>query len=159
MAPRSLKDAAVATDQELDEIAGAFGIYATAEATTMDRWIVATRADVLQQVQKTRRELQRLEQSLARLEGLVHAQFGREASSFNFDKEYAALEGWSLTLTANYIALVGLGDSRTNDLRYSRVIDYVRGAVQLAATHQPGRAAVFQKRVLDALRDQAVIYG
>jgi hypothetical protein len=159
MAPRSLKDAAVATDQELNEIAGAFGVFATAEATTMDGWIVPMRAAVLQQVQKTRHELQRLEQSLARLEGLVHSQFGRDGSSLNFDREYAALEGWSLTLMANYIALVGFGDGRTNDLRYSRTIDYIRGAVQLAATHQPGRAAAFQKRVLDALRDQSVIYG
>jgi hypothetical protein len=157
MAPRSLKDAAVATDQELNDIANAFGVFATAEATTMDGWIVSMRGGVLQQMQKTRRELQRLDQSLARLEGLVHGQFGREASTLKFEKEYAALEGWSLTLMANYIALVGLGDSRTNDLRYSRTIDYIRGAVQLAGTHQPGRAAVFQKRVLDALQDQSVI--
>jgi hypothetical protein len=56
-------------------------VYATAEATTMDGWIVPMRAVVLRQVQKTRGELQRLEQSLAHLEGLVHAQFGREDSS------------------------------------------------------------------------------
>jgi hypothetical protein len=68
------------------------------------------------------------------------------------------LEGWSLTLKANYIDLV---DSETAErtICATRGIDYIRGAMQFAASRQPGRAAVFQKRVLAALQDQSVNYG
>jgi hypothetical protein len=162
MAPNvklTLRDAAIATNADLNQIADKYGVFATAEATTMGDWINSTRMSVAQQVAKTRNELKRLEQSLARLDALVASQFGRPSSTFPFEKEYAALEGWSLTLMANYIALVGLAAQSDQEKRFVRAIDYTRGAIQLAATPQPGRAMTFQKPVLDALRDQSVIYS
>lgn len=161
MAPppkRKLADAGVATDRELNEIADEFGIFATAEETTMDRWVAATRISLAHQIGKTRSELQRLDRSLTRLAQLAQARLGRPDSTRAFDAEYAALEGWSLTLIANYIALAGLGDRAQQDARFGRASDYLRGAITLAQTHQPGQALAIQQPVLNALFDQSLFH-
>lgn len=155
---KTLKDAGIATNRELDEIANDYGLFATAEATTMEQWVKATQATLLQEIQKTRREMGRLDASLARFERLVHTRFGQTGSTSSFTAEYAALEGWSLTLMANYIALVHHGEKRVAEERYERAIRYLRGAVQLARNH-PRTAAQLQKPVIESLTDQSVIFS
>ena len=158
MGGKSLRDAGIATDSELDEIAAQAGVFATAEATTMPGWISAQRAALLQQVRKTRSELRRLEASLARLENIALARFGAPMSPGAFAAEYAALEGWTLTLIANYIALAGLDDRYEKTQRFQRAKDYLQGAIEEAWTKSRARALVFQKKVLDTLSDRALIF-
>jgi hypothetical protein len=159
MAPPSLKDAAIATNTELDAIARDYGVFDTAEATGMDQWVTSNKTAVLEQIRKTREEMRHLEQSLGRLEVLVQTRFGREGSAYAILKEYVPLEGWCLTLVANYIALVALGSRDVNERRYHRITEYLRGAISLGRSRMPGRAMHFQKPVLDELQDQRVLYG
>jgi hypothetical protein len=157
--PIKLEDAAIASNSEIDKVAREFGAFDAAEVTTMSQWIQMKRASVLQQIHKTRSELQRLDQSLVRLQALVSSDFGRKGSAARFHSECNALEGWSLTFVANYIALASLDDRMNSQNRYVGMIDYTRGAIQLATTQQPGAAMIFQKPVLNRLTDLRVIYG
>ncbi len=158
MGGKSLRDAGVATDSELDEIAAEAGLFATAEATTMSGWVGAGRATWLQQLRKTRSELNRLEASLARLEHISVARFGAPMISAAFAAEFAALEGWTLTLIANYVALAGLDDRYEKTQRFQRAKDFLQGAIEEAWTHSRARAMVLQKKVLETLSDRALIF-
>ncbi len=112
MGGKALRDAGVAIDSEFDEIAAQAGAFATAKATAMPGRIGAQRAALLQQVRKTRSQLRRLEAWLARLENIAVARFGAPMSPGAFAAEYAVLDGWTLTLIANHIALAGLDSGR-----------------------------------------------
>src|SRR5262249_24935107 len=87
----------------------------------------------------------------------VLSSLGRPHSTRDIERAYHALEGWALTLVANYAALAGNLSRRDREALFKRLQMYTEGAIANHPVPRPRAGEAKMNEVRGVLGDHAVM--